>query len=299
MSDLYHHYPLGEGTAELVTPAAPSVTLNDVADHLLPLLAGAGHLLLRDFSPTMDDFNKLVQRCSGRITLDPARTFYGDVAQNVDSGVDALGLHIENGATPSPPDLLWFHCVRAASRGSRTTVCDGQRVWDRLGPDDRALFGDRQVVYSRRVSEEHWRPFIAFSLNDGRGAAEVTPDDLRHLPGTESTTVTEHADGSITYAYRTYAAHTTRWSDRMAWANSIFGPSYNYEPPDIRFADGGEIPSDALDRLRKVTEDVTEEIDWRDGDVVLIDNSRVMHGRRAILDSNRMIVNAQSFIPQL
>lgn len=293
----YRHHRLGTGTAALLTPAAPDTRLDDLAPHLLTLLAEAGHLLIRDFGPSVDDFNALVRRCSGRITLDPARTFYGEVAQKVDSGTDALGLHIENGATPYPPDLLWFHCVKAASAGSRTTVCDGRRVWERLDAVDRALYSQQPIVYARRVGEEHWRAFTAFSLGDGRSPDEVSADDLRDLSGRESTTVTEHPDGSITYAFRTHAAHPTQWSRDLAWANSIFGPSYNYEAPDIRFADGTELPQDSLDRLLKITEEVTEEIDWHDGDVVLIDNSRVMHGRREILDTSRTIVNAQSFVP--
>ena len=293
----YTAQPLGEGTAVLLTPNGPDASLDALAPHLLPLLSEAGHLLVRDFAPSLADFNALVQRCSGKITLDPARTFYGDVAQKVDSGADALGLHIENGATPYPPDLLWFHCVKAAAKGSRTTVCDGRRVWELLDPVDRGLYRDRPIVFSRRVGEEHWRRFTAFSLGDGRTPQEVTPDDLRRLSGADDTAVTEHADGSVTYAYTTHAAHPSRWSSHPAWANSIFGPSYNYEAPDIRFADGEEIPRDSLDRLAEITERVTEEIDWRDGDVVLIDNSRVMHGRRAILDPDRTIVNAQSFVP--
>ena len=31
------------------------------------------------------------------------------------------------------------------------------------------------------------------------------------------------------------------------------------------------------------------------GDIVLIDNTRVMHGRRAITDPERTILNAQSY----
>jgi alpha-ketoglutarate-dependent taurine dioxygenase len=287
--------PLGQGTGLLITRSAAEGTLTDLAPSLIGLLADAGHLLLRGFGPSLDEFNALVERCSARITLDPAREFHGNVAQKVDSGHGAIGLHIENGATPYSPDLLWFHCVVAAAEGSETTVCDGRRVWARLDSATRRLFLDTPVVFARTVGEAQWRQFTAFSLGDGLGPAEVSVDDLRRLVAASDTVITEHADGSIHYAFTTYAAHRTRWSEQTAWANSIFGPSHNYEAPDIRFADGSAIPASVLDRLATVTESVTENIAWRDGDVVLIDNSRVMHGRRAILDPRRTIVNAQSF----
>ncbi|WP_432011986.1 TauD/TfdA family dioxygenase [Streptomyces cucumeris] len=290
-------HPLGSGTAATLTPTVHGTSILQTASHLVPLLAQTGHLLLRGFNPTLDDFNDLVRKCSARITLDPARMFHGDVAQKVDSGHDAIGLHIENGATPYPPDMLWFHCITAASQGSQTTVCDGQRVWRGLDAVAQNLFRGRKVIYSRRVKEKLWRDFTAFSLNDGREPEEVVPDDLRRLSGSTDTEVIEHSDGSITYRHASYAARATRWSSEIAWANSIFGPSYNYEAPDIRFADGREIPQEVLDHVADTAERVTEEIAWQGGDVVLIDNSRVMHGRRAILDPERNIVNAQSFAP--
>ncbi len=294
-ASLVNRTRLGAGTGVVLTPNGSEVTLLDVAPILLDQLREAGHLLLRGFGPSLADFNDLVRKASGKVTLDPARQFHGDIAQLVDSGTDAIGLHIENGATPYPPDLLWFHCVTAARSGSQTTVCDGRRVWERLDEPTRRLFFDNPIVFARSVSEEQWRQFTAFSLGDGRRPSEVTLDDLRHLAGLGHATITPLADGAVHYRFETRAARPSRWSEEPVWANSLFGPSYNYEAPQIRFADGRDIPQDVLDELARITEEVTEEIAWQDGDVVLIDNSRVMHGRRAITDSRRMIVNAQSF----
>lgn len=41
---------------------------------------------------------------------------------------------------------------------------------------------------------------------------------------------------------------------------------------------------------------VTENLDWQHGDAAVIDNTRVMHGRRAITDPDRTIYNALSYI---
>ncbi len=294
-STLLGRTPLGEGTGVCVTSAVPEGTLLEMAPYLLDELTEAGHLLLRGFAPAVEDFNALVSACSSKVTLDPARRFHGDVAQLVDSGSDAIGLHIENGATPYPPDLLWFHCVKAADSGSQTTVCDGRRVWERLDEPTRELFRTDPVVFSRSVGEDQWRRFTAFSLGDGRSPQEIGIEDLRRLAAGGDTRIELLPDGSVRYTFETWAAHEGRWSEKIAWANSIFGPSYNYEAPVIRFRDGGPLPEALLARLRTITEEVTEEIDWQDGDVVLIDNSRVMHGRRAISDTARTIVNAQSF----
>ncbi|MFJ6212082.1 TauD/TfdA family dioxygenase [Streptomyces sp. NPDC092296] len=288
---------IGDGDAMMVTPPGEGADFASLFDAGIDtLLADSGHLLIRGFRPSVEDFNELVQRYSSRTTLDPARVFHGSAAQKVDSGQDPIGLHLENGGTPYAPELLWFHCVKAAASGSQTTVCDGYRVWDALSDQAKDAFSAQPIRYARTVPAALWRRLASFLTADGRGPEEVTVADLYATanPGSK-VEFTEHPDGSLHYDYQVYAAHPTKWSTRTAWANSLLGPSFNYETPDIRFADGSAIPADIIAEYVSVTEAVTEEIQWEDGDIVLIDNSRVMHGRRAITDPDRTILNSQSF----
>jgi len=48
----------------------------------------------------------------------------------------------------------------------------------------------------------------------------------------------------------------------------------------IIFGYNSPIPKDGLNLITQLSEDFTYDLDWQDGDVVLIDNYRVMHGRR-------------------
>jgi alpha-ketoglutarate-dependent taurine dioxygenase len=262
----YDTAPYGTGTGMLVTAAAGTRLADIEPAELLELLRPAGFLILRGFELDIDGFSQLVRRASSRVTLDPARSFSGDVAQKVDAGFDEVGLHCENGNAPLLPHLTWFFCERAASTGSQTTVCDGHRVWDALPAAARDAFTAHDIVYTRRMAMSEGTTFEALD------------------------------DGAIVYSFRTPAAHATLWSDRPAFANSILGPSFNYERPRIGFDDGGEIPADILAEVEHVTAELTEDIDWIDGDIALIDNTRVMHGRRAIVDPDRTIYNALSYV---
>ncbi|MFG2648492.1 TauD/TfdA family dioxygenase [Streptomyces sp. NPDC048436] len=288
---------IGAGDGMMVTPTGPDADFAELYQAGLDsLLADAGHLLIRGFAPSVEQFNELVSRYSSRTTLDPARTFHGDAAQKVDSGHAPIGLHLENGATPFAPDLLWFHCVKAAKSGSETTVCDGFRVWDALSERARKTFAEQPVMYSRTVPQAMWQRLAAHLAGGAKEPAEMTVSDLYDLANTDvDATFTQEGDGSLTYTYTAHAAHRTRWSSRTAWANSLLGPSFNYEAPEIRFTDGSAIPADVVAEYTEIAEKVTEEIAWEDGDIVLIDNTRVMHGRRAITDPDRTILNAQSY----
>jgi hypothetical protein len=287
----------GAGTGRLVV-ADPATTLSDVPTPVLfDLLRDAGFLLLRGFEPDIDQFAALVQRVSSRVTLDPARRFSGDVAQKVDAGLGAVGLHCENGNAPLLPHLTWFFCEKAASRGSQTTVCDGFRVWDALSPAARDAFGAQEIVYSRRVEEAQWKMFVAHTLGNGAAADDIGLDDLEDVMAlSDGTTYEALQDGAIRYSFAVGAAHPTLWSERLAFANSILGPSFNYETPRITFRDGSDIPVSLMEEIERVTGELTEDLDWVDGDIALIDNTRVMHGRRAILDADRTIYNALSYV---
>ncbi|PTL76231.1 TauD/TfdA family dioxygenase [Vitiosangium sp. GDMCC 1.1324] len=266
-------------------------------DGVLASLEEAGFILFRQFNTHLDAFSHFVKRMSSRISLDPARQFHGSVAQKVDAGFDAVGLHCENGNSPFLPDLCWFYCEKAASAGSQTTVCDGYRVWNALSPATRELFLAQPIVYSRRVAEARWKSFV-FHLLEGRKPLEDIElgDLLALVRNSTQTRIEPEADGAIHYAFQVPAVHGTLFSEQKSFANSILGPSFNYERPRITFADGSSIPDEVQEEIRVTTETLTEDIGWQDGDVVLIDNTRVMHGRRAIQDPHRTIYNALSYL---
>jgi alpha-ketoglutarate-dependent taurine dioxygenase len=292
-------HPYKDGAGMLIV-AKPGSRLDQLdKQNALKQLSETGFIIFRGFDTDIDAFSVFVQRMSSRVTLDPARSFggRGTVAQMVDAGLDAVGLHCENGNSPFMPDLCWFFCELAPKAGSQTTVCDGYRVWEALSPETRRAFETQAIVYSRNVDEAKWKRFAFHMLGGLKPLESITVDDLMAQVGDpRNTTVTANADGSIHYRPRMAAAHGTLFGERLSFANSILGPSYHYEKPTIGFEDGGAIPEATLQEIAEVTERFTENIDWCNGDVLLIDNTRVMHGRRAIFDSERRIFNALSYV---
>lgn len=292
--------PLGAGNGRAILPGTGG-SLDSLSEReVLALLADAGYLLLRGFDADLNAFNAFVSRLSSLVVSDPAREFFGEgqVAQKVDAGHAALGLHLENGNSPFMPDLTWFCCTKAAKSGSQTTVCDGYRVWEELPVASRAAWTAQEIVYSRTVPKRAWQGLGAHLLGGRKPADEVTIDDLVPLiPEPDRTEFRPNEDGSVFYAYRTPAVRrSTLFGDSPSWSNSIFGPSFNYEQPRITWADGTEIPDELLAEAKAISDAVTEDIDWQDGDIALVDNTRVMHGRRAITDPERTIFNAQSYV---
>lgn len=258
------------------------------------LLEEHGFLIFRGFEISVESYSDFVQSMSSKVTLDPAREFYAKNAQKVDAGKEAIGLHIENGNGPVVPDLCWFYCSVSPEEGSQTTVCDGSDVYQNLPDDLKAVFEDQKITYSRNVKEEIWRKYISHELKNSVAPEDVNESHLRiiedNLPNLQ-TSINE--DGSLHYQFETNAI--LKSGSLKSFANSILGPSFNYEKPKITLQNGQELHSGILEELEGLTERFTQEINWKDNDMVLIDNKRVMHGRREIISSKREIFNALSF----
>lgn len=284
------------GSAKIVQ-CKNSLSLSDFSiDEVMNLCESSGVVLFRGFETCIDQFSNFVQKNSSRVTLDPARSFHADNAQKVDAGTDPVGLHCENGNAPKLPHFIWFYCKKAASSGSQTTYCDGRGVWDRLSDNTKSIFSQQKIKYSRTVPEQLWKNYLAYELPNISSPEEVEISHLTELSGqVPGQSFILNDDMSVHYEFTVGAAHETIFSEDLVFANSILGPSFNYEKPQITLEDGTPIPEDILAEIQLITSQETQEIDWQDGDVVMIDNTRFMHGRRAIEDPVREIYAALSY----
>lgn len=247
-----------------------------------------GWTLLRGFQPQMEDFSDLVTALCRRVTFDPARSHTTETTQMVDAGLGPIGLHIENGNTPRCPDIVTFFAQTAAFEGSQTTICDGRAVWDLFDDAQKARWSQPMTV-ERVLPEVLWKRYLANEHPAISHPDEVTMEHVLQfkaaVPGQDFEL---HDDGALTYRLTVNPVRPSALggTDR-GFANAVLGPSHNYQPPRYAMADGSPVSADEIEEMRALAEKVTHEINWQDGDIAILDNTRVMHGRRAIADANR------------
>lgn len=239
-----------------------------------------GWVLLRHEHYDVTSFSELMNRLCQRLTYDPARENITRQSQKVDAGTQAMGLHIENGTTPLPPDIIAFFSEKSASRGSQTTLCDGHEVWKNMPAALKQKFAEPMTI-SRYLPKPIWQKYVATALNI-ENAEQVGQQELQHfiqmVPGQQ---ISPTHDGGVYYHLNMPMVRHDNLKGVPAFANTLLGPSYNYEKPRFYFADGSEISSDLLAELAERCETQTSEIDWQDGDLVIIDNKRFMRGLRS------------------
>jgi alpha-ketoglutarate-dependent taurine dioxygenase len=211
----------------------------------------------------------------------------------VNKGVDPVPLHREGSFVPTQPDLLAFYCEQAPGSGSQTTLCDGVALLQALPGDMQRFAVNHSLDWILRIPGERWR--MAFGCDTPRDAARRIDELMARAP---AATYHYQFDGDwLEGTYRCPLVLPTFWSKKPAFCNSVLG--YYFRDPGPYVAkhlhavglspDRRPIPTDILEALREHAEALTVEVNWRAGDIVLVDNSHVMHGRRAVADPKRRI----------
>ena len=253
-------------------------------------------MVLRNFNIDLEDFSQFVQRFSVSVMLDPTRQFGGTFVQKVNT-IDTVALHCENWNSQFMPHLCWFFCEQAASQNFQIDICDGERIWNALSPTTQQVFLSQDIAYSCNIESDKWKNFVFLSLKAEKSMEEIVVEDLMTLINDPIHTIIKaNQDGSVDYLFHLPAARKTLFSDRLAFANNILVPAEQCNHNHITLVDGQEITSAIVEEIVRVTTAMTETIEWQNNDVLIVDNTRVMHGYPPVTDCNQKLYKALSYI---
>lgn len=196
----------------------------------------------------------------------------------------AVPFHGEMFYTKHRPTILWFYCVSPPQSGGETTVCDGVALLQRLSPETRELFARQDIVYIRHYDTESWHGI--YQTEDLERVAAVCAERDTALSFDES-------DGSITTEFHCPATTRTLYTGETAFVNNILSvvaqEAAGHTHSLVRFADGSRIPEAVIEEIRTISDELTLAVDWKTHDLIMVDNSRLMHGRNKLNDLDREI----------
>lgn len=246
-----------------------------------------GWTLLRGFDMNTERFSQLLHQFCQTLTFDPARQSIDGTSQKVDAGTHSVGLHIENGNTPFPPKMVAFYSAKSAMAGSQTTICDGLELFN-IMPEKLQQQWQQPITVKRQLPSHLWRQYVVDQHPQVTKPEEVTMqhlEDLIAINNQQRGIVNE--DDCLDYELDISPCLpvTQQNTNKLAFANALLGPSFNYQKPSYTFNNGEQVSDDLLQETAKYAEQCTHEVQWQNGDVVLINNHRVLHGRRDILGS--------------
>jgi len=244
-----------------------------------------GAILFRDFDFDLSAFAKFTdQFCDSYIRNEsPGRESLDDDGriQTVNLGERHFPLHPELSREPWQPDIAWFNCEQAATMQGETTVCDGIAAAKAFSP---SLF-----AHLKESTLAHTIPATLEWCTNYLGNPDLRIDEVERY----STPAMQFKlkNGEITRTYLRPMLHKPMFSDQWAYGNFlVFARKQlrvSYFPT---YANGEEIPDGIVDEIEQVTNGLASDIKWQKGDLVMLDNTRFMHGRNPIGDpQNRRI----------
>lgn len=199
-----------------------------------------------------------------------------------------IALHNELNYVVTWPMKIFFFCVQAAASGGETPIADVRKVYQRLDPRIRERFKEKGWTLVRNFGEHMSLPWqTAFRLSEkseleaycrrSRIECEWKGDRLR----------TRQTRPAVRQHPRT---GEWVWFNHVAfWHVSSLDPAVRqmflneFEQDDLPYntyyGDGSHIDDSIVEEIREAYRQETASFLWQEGDLMMLDNMLVAHGR--------------------
>ncbi|MEU2608427.1 TauD/TfdA family dioxygenase [Streptomyces albus] len=272
------------------------------------LLAEAGALLLRGFqADTLESFGRarelLLDRPGSYVEGATPRDRLGEHVYTSTNfpAAEPIALHNENSYAMSWPGLLLFGCLQEPESGGATPVADVRRVLQRL-PVPLVDEFERRGGWLLRRTYSDW-----FGLGWQRAFGTTERAEVEKYCREASVETEWQADGVLrtrqvrpVTARHPYTGERSWFNHVHFWHPSALGSETRelleeeYGPQGLPYAtcygDGTPIPDETVARIRAAFDAETRATPWRRGDLLLIDNMLVAHGRQPFTGDRRVVV---------
>jgi alpha-ketoglutarate-dependent taurine dioxygenase len=301
----------------LIEPAAGGVDLeNWILSHpefVETQLERFGGVLFRGFDiKSADELAKLIQALAGKpLGYHERSSPRTEVGRNVYTSTDyparkSINLHNENSYQDNWPLKIFFLCTTPAQRGGMTPLADCRRVLARLSPETRQRFMTKKWMLVRNFNDGFGLTWQMVFQTENPVAVErycrenqiqlEWKDDLRlRTTATRSAIVRHPRTGEQIWFNHVMFFHVSSFETGLR--NALlqeFGP-YDL-PSNTFFGDGSSIEPDVMDEIREAYERETVMFPWQRGDLLVLDNMLVAHGRTPYEGPRQILVGMAQLV---
>jgi alpha-ketoglutarate-dependent taurine dioxygenase/NRPS condensation-like uncharacterized protein len=218
-----------------------------------------------------------------------------------------IALHNEFSYAYTWPMKICFHCVQSADQGGETPIADSRKVFQLLHPAIKERFIQRNIMYVRNYGggiDLSWQE--AFQTKD----KSVVEEHCRKAP--MEFEWKDHNRLRTCQVRQAVAKHPK--TGEMVWFNqahlfhiSNLEPSVRKSmlkvfkeedlPRNTYYGDGSPLETSVLDEIREAYQQAAVSFPWQNGDVLLLDNMLVAHGRNPFVGTRKVVVAmAEAFV---
>ena len=244
-----------------------------------------GLIIFRNFNLQKEEITKFTDIFTDQYANDALRRsirLKDKNVRNVDPGNFEMPLHSEASYSPSWPEIIWFYCNLAPKKSGQTTVCDGQSIYKNFNVSEKKFFLENQILYDLKI------PFGEKKLEKDKISKNknLKPWHIDH-PGVKDCFI-NFSKKEVIFKLKRYAVNKLNNSEELAFANHL-QIILNRDPQVLRITmeNGKKFPLKILKKVKKISDDFTLDINWKNGDLCMINNKRFMHGRRKVYSNEK------------
>lgn len=297
--------PAAGANADLVALAGQRETIET-------LLVRYGAILFRGFRvSTAKDFDEFISGVSSDALFygersSPRHSVYKYIYTSTDHPRDKeIRQHSEQSYNKSFPRKIFFYCEKPSASGGATPLADARKIYQRIPEPIVRTFEARNYQYSRcfwQVMGTTWQTAFQTEAKD-KVEAYCIENDIA-FQWQEGDVLKTHQVRPVT-AYHPVSGEAC-WFNHCAFFNVLSLDEdtqevleLSFEPHELPnqtfYGDGEGIPPDVIRELQAAYDGERTEFTWVQGDVLMIDNILVTHGRRSF-EGDRSILCGMSEI---
>ncbi len=267
-----------------------------------------GGILLRNFNTySLSEFNRIVQSLSPNL-LDyvyrstPRTRLGGKIYTATEYPADKIiPMHNENSYSKSWPKKIFFFSVIVAAEGGETPITDSRKMYKKIDPRIIKKFEKHGIMYIRNYTKGidlSWQEVFQTEEksevekyckeNDiefewKAGIPELTTKQICQATLTHPTT------GESVWFNQAHLFHISAL-DESSRQSLIQELGEDNIPRNAAYGNGEALEDDVLEHIREVYRQEKIKFKWNKGDILMLDNLLMAHGREAYRGERKVAV---------
>jgi len=300
-------HPIGIG---LYQPQIPAVNLVAWAQEHRPQLEQqlqqSGALLFRGFDlPDASAFEQVAGAMWPELFDE-----YGDLPRTEVSGKvygstpypedRAILFHNESSHLERWPLKIWFFCMQPSQSGGETPIVDCRQLHQRLSLEIRDRFAQKKLMYERNFVpglDVSWQDFFQSNdrnqveqhcQNKGVECLWLENGGLRTRQVRAAIATHPHTHDKVFFNQLQLHHFSYIDPETQASLRSLLGDGCL--PRQVYYGDGSDIEPEVLAEVNAAYQACAQKFTWQQGDVLMLDNMLMAHGRQPYTGPRKIVV---------